>query len=69
MAGENLLKGKKLHWFEPQLEVEEVVVIGMTLYRRPVDDDFYDSYVSLWPDSLCSVCHEILVLCNLYKEL
>ena len=34
-------------------------------YRRPVDDDPYDRYVSLWPDSLCFVCHEIFVLCRL----
>ena len=47
---------------QTKLEVEEVVVISMTPYRRPVA-------VSLWPDSLCSVCYEILVLCSLYKEL
>ena len=33
-------------------------------YRRPVDDDPYDRYVSLW-QIVCFVSHEIFVLCRL----
>ena len=72
MAGETLLQVKNstgYSWDSNPAKGEGGGGDRYDPHRRPVDDDPYDKYVSLWPDSLCSVCHKILVLCNLYKEL
>ena len=68
MSGETLLQVKNstgYSWDSNPAKGEKGGGDKYDPHRRPVDDDPYDRYVSLWTDSLCFVCHEIFVLCRL----